>query len=136
VAKDPHPRGELDWASASVKDGELSVDVAGTPNAEWARGLEAIVERLHRPGSGWGEVKVAKATLRVASVSPGSEADLRHVLDSAVLQVNTNFAPGEEGEAGNDDDGRSPEDREMTDAFRSFSTDPDGPEQEEDQPSA
>jgi hypothetical protein len=136
VAKDPHPRGELDWASASVKDGELSVDVAGTPNAEWTRGLEAIVERLYRPGSGWGEVAVSKATLRVASVSPGSEADLRHFLDSAVLQVNTNLAPAEEGESGDDDNGGSPEDREMTDVFRSFSTDADAPEQEADQPSA
>jgi hypothetical protein len=136
VAKDSHPHGELDWASASVKNGELSVDIAGTTNAEWGRGLEAIVERLYRSGSGWGEVKVSKATLRVASVSPGSEADLRHFLHSAVLQVNTNFAPGKEGEGGDDDDGGSPEDREMTDAFRSFSTDPDGPEQEEDQPSA
>ena len=136
MAKDPHPHGELDWASASVKDGELSVDVAGTPNAEWTRGLESIVERLYRPGSGWGEVKLAKATVRVASVSPGSEADLRHFLDSAVLQANTNFAPGEEDDAGDDDNGRSEEDREMTDAFRSFSTDPSAPEQEEDQPSA
>ena len=135
MAKDPHPCGELDWASASVRDGELSVEVSGTPNAEWARGLEAIVERLYRPGSGWGEVKVSKATLRVASVSPGSEADLRHFLDSAVLQVNSNFAPDEEGEAG-DDDGGSPEDREMTDVFRSFSAEPSASEQEEDQPSA
>jgi hypothetical protein len=135
VAKDPHPHGELDWASASVKDGELSVDVAGTPNAEWTRGLESIVERLYRPGSGWGEVKIAKATLRVASVSPGSETDLRHFLDSAVLQVNTNFAPDEEGEA-DDDEGGSPDDREMTDVFRSFSSDDDAPEPEEDQPSA
>jgi hypothetical protein len=135
VAKDPHPHGELDWASASVKDGELSVDVAGTPNAEWTRALESIVERLYRPGSGWGEVKIAKATLRVASVSPGSEADLRHFLDSAVLQVNTNFAPDEEGEA-DDDEGGPPEDREMTDVFRSFSSDDDAPEPEEDQPSA
>jgi hypothetical protein len=132
VAKDPHPHGDVDWSSAAVKDGELTVEVSGTPNADWARGLESILERLYRPGSGWGEVEVSKATLRVASVSPGCEADLRHFLDSAVLQVNSNFAPREEG-AGDDDDGGggSTQDREMTEVFRSFSGEPEPPD---DQP--
>jgi hypothetical protein len=131
VAKDPHPHGDLDWSSAVVKDGVLTVDVSGTPNPDWTRGLESIVERLHRPGSGWGEVEVSKATLRVASVASGCEADLRHFLDSAVLQVNSNFAPGEEGDDDGDDSGGSARDREMTEVFRSFSGEP---EQPEDQP--
>ena len=114
-----------------VKDAVLTVEVSGTPNADWTRGLESILERLYRPGSGWGEVKVSKATLRVASLSPGCETDLRHFLDSAVLQVNSNFAPGEEGDDDGDDRGESARDREMTEVFRSFSGEP---EQPEDQP--
>ena len=119
MAKDPHPRGEIDWASASVADGELEVELTGTPNAEWARGLESIIERLYRPGSGWGEIKVSKAAVRVVGLSPGSETDLRHFLEAAVLQVNTNFAPPEDGDEGVDE-GHSAEDREMTETFRSF----------------
>ena len=122
MAKDPHPRGDIDWASASVADGELNVEITGTPNAEWARALESIIERLYRAGSGWGEIKVSKSALRVAALTPGCETDLRHFLESAVLQVNTNFAPSEEGDEGGDE-GQSAEDREMTEAFRSFSDD-------------
>jgi hypothetical protein len=124
VAKDPHPHGELDWSSAAVKDGVLTVEVSGTPNADWARGLESVVERLYRPGSDWGEIEISKATLRVASVTPGCEPDLRHFLDSVVLQVNSNFAPDEEGDEGDDSDG-SDQDREMTEVFRSFASEPD-----------
>jgi hypothetical protein len=131
VAKDPHPHGEVDWSSAAVQDGILTVEVSGTPNADWSRGLQSVVERLYRPGSGWGSIEVSKATLRVASVSPGCEADLRHFLDAAVLQVNSNFAPREEDDAGDDDGSGSAQDREMTDVFRSFSSEP---EQPEDQP--
>jgi hypothetical protein len=122
MADKPAPQGEVDWASATVKDGELTVALGGTPNAAWARGLGSIVERLHWPGHGWGEVKVTKTRLRVASLTPGCETDLRHFLDSAVLQVNTDFAPDEDPDRG-DDDGGSDEDRAMTDAFRSFSDD-------------
>jgi hypothetical protein len=131
VAKDPHPHGDLDWSSAAVRDRVLAVEVSGTPNADWARGLESVVERLYRPGSGWGEIEISKATLRVAAVTPGCEADLRHFLDSVVLQVNSNFAPREEGDEAGDDSGGSAQDREMTEVFRSFSSEP---EQPEDQP--
>ena len=62
----------------------------------------------------------------MASVTPGCEPDLRHFLDSVVLQVNSNFAPDEEGDEGDDSDG-SDQDREMTEVFRSFATEPDEP---------
>jgi hypothetical protein len=122
VAKNPHPQGEVDWASASVRDGELTVALVGDPDTAWARSLQAIVERLDRPGSGWGEIKVTKAKLSVASLSTGSEADLRHFLDSAVLQVNTKFAADDDPDQG--EDGQSDEDRRMTEVFRSFSAEP------------
>jgi hypothetical protein len=135
VAKDPHPRGELDWASASVGDGELEVALTGTPNAEWVRGLESIIERLYRPGSGWGEIKVAKAAVRVVALTPGCETDLRHFLEAAVLQVNANFAPPEDSDE-SADEGQSAEDREMTETFRSFSDEGTEPGDEPDESTA
>ena len=51
------PQASIDWASAEVKGGDLEVAVAGEPNAKWAKRVEAILERLERPGSGWGKVE-------------------------------------------------------------------------------
>jgi hypothetical protein len=70
-----------------------------------------VIERLHRGASAWGEIKVTKSKLRVAGVAAGTESDLRHFLESAVLQAGANLA----------DEDRSEDDQRMTDAFRAFS---------------
>ena len=90
-------------------------------NAEWAERVQAVVERLDRPGSAWGATKVTKAKVTVEAVSPGTEQDLRHLLDGAVQQANADFAPEVQDDAG---DGPSEEDSAMTDAFRSFADEP------------
>ena len=133
VTGDAPPHGGIDWTTASVEDSTLTVEIAGEPGRKWGSRLQEIIERLDRPGSPWGTVKVAKRTLRVEDVAPGGEADLRHLVESAVLQANAEFAPDEEDE----DDGaeRSAEDREMTERFRSFSAEPDGEDEGEDAPS-
>lgn len=61
-------------------------------------------------------INVTKKQLRVDAVEPGTEADLRHLLESAVLQANSEFED-DDGEA---DDERSDADQQMTDAFRGF----------------
>jgi hypothetical protein len=121
VAKNAHPQATIDWASAEVRGGDLTVALEGEPNAAWGERVQAIVERLDRPASGWGAVKVGKAKVRVEAIAAGAEEDLRHLLDGAVQQANADFAP--EGEAG-DDDERSEADSAMTEAFRSFSAEP------------
>ena len=121
MAKNKHPQGSIDWASAEVRGGELSVALAGEGNAEWAERVQAVVERLDRPGSAWGATKVTKAKVTVEAVSPGAEEDLRHLLDGAVQQANADFAPDVQDDAG---DGPSEEDSAMTDAFRSFADEP------------
>ena len=105
----------LDWGSASVEDSTLTVPVAGEVPKGWSKRLKRVVERLERPGSGWGAVKVTKNQLRVDAVSAGSEDDLHHFLESVVLQANTDLADEESA-----DDARSEEDQAMTDAFRAF----------------
>jgi hypothetical protein len=114
------PRGEIDWATAAVREGRLTVEIAGEPGGPWSDRLEEIVARLDRSGSAWGATSVKGSTLRVEAVAEGAEADLRHLLESAVLQANAEFAPGDDDES--DDDGGSDEDRAMTAAFRAFAT--------------
>jgi hypothetical protein len=119
VPQEDHPQASIDWASAEVEDGQLTVALSGEPNAAWAKRAQAVVERLQRPGSGWGAVKVAKGRIRVKDVAAGAEEDLRHVLDGAVQQANADYAPSEQ--ADDEDDGeRSDADGAMTEAFRSF----------------
>ena len=115
---DDVPHGEIDWTTASVRDGRLTVGIGGEPGGEWSARVRDVVERLDRPGSAWGEIAVKTSTLRVNDVAEGAEADLRHLLESAVLQANAEFAPDDEDDDG-DDEG-SEQDRAMTAAFRAF----------------
>jgi len=117
VAKSEHPQASIDWASAEVRGGELTVALAGEANAEWAERVQAVLERLGRPGSAWGATKVTEAAVTVEAVSAGAEEDLRHLLDGAVQQANADFAPKVREDAG---DGPSEQDSAMTEAFRSF----------------
>ena len=121
MAKNEHPQASIDWASAEVRGGDLTVALAGEANAEWAKRVQAIVERLDRPGSGWGATKVTKAKVTVEAVGAGAEEDLRHLLDGAVQQANADYAPEVQDDAG---DGPSEQDSAMTDAFRSFADEP------------
>ena len=120
MAKSEHPQASIDWASAEVKGGELTVALVGEANAEWAERVQAVVERLDRPGSGWGATKVTEATVTVEAVGAGAEKDLRHLLDGAVQQANADYAPEAPDDAG---DEPSEEDSAMTEAFRSFAQD-------------
>jgi hypothetical protein len=109
---------QIDWGSADVEDGRLTVPVTGgKPSKQWADTVSRVLDRLQR-GERWGEIDVTKKRLRVDSVQPGSEADLRHLLESAVLQANSEFDDEPEP-----DDERSDADQEMTDAFRAFADD-------------
>jgi hypothetical protein len=114
---DDAPR--IDWSQASVEDGRLTVPWAGKPPAKWTKRLEQVVERLDRGGSGWGAIDVGRKKLRVEAVTPGSEADLRHVLESAVLQANADVPTEPEADESGSSE-RSEADQRMTDVFRGF----------------
>jgi hypothetical protein len=107
---------EIDWSSAEVSDGELTVALSGKATAGWTDAMEHTLARLGRPGGGWGEIAVGKKKLKVEAVSPGAESDLRHLLESAALQANTSAPP----EPDADDAPRSDADEEMTRTFRAF----------------
>ena len=106
----------IDWAEATVDGGQLTVPLAGEPTKEWAERVASVIDRLHA-GSGWGAIKVTKKKVTVADVTAGAEPDLRHLLESAVLQANADLAPTETSDG---DDERSDDDVQMTEAFRAF----------------
>jgi hypothetical protein len=108
----------IDWGSAAVDGGTLTVPFTAKPPAEWIDQLGQVIARLQRGGGGWDGVEVAKKKLRVDGVRPGAESDLRHFLESAVLQANADLAEDDGGDGAE----RSGADREMTDTFRSFAS--------------
>jgi hypothetical protein len=120
MTDDGHQESALDWSSASVDDGRLTVPVIGDVPTGWTKRVQRVAERLGRPGSSWGAIKVTKKELRVEAVAPGSEDDLHHFLESVVLQANTDLRDDDED---GPDDERSERDQEMTDAFRSLAID-------------
>jgi hypothetical protein len=117
VTDDEQGAPGFDWGSAAVDDGELTVPVTGAPPSGWVKALKHVIERLQRAGHGWGKIKVTKKQVTVGEVSPGSEPDVHHFLESALLQVNADLSADEE--AGPDRE-RSERDQQMTEAFRSF----------------
>lgn len=105
------------WRAASVSNGRLTVPFTSKPSSDWLERFEQVIARLSHGGSGWGEIEVAKKNLRVDGVTPGSESDLHHFLESAVLQANA----GEAGDRTEDaEEERAGPDQQMTDAFRAF----------------
>ena len=105
-------------ARRAVDDGRLTVSLDGEPSKEWVKRVEGVLDRLHHGGSGWGAIKVSKKRVTVADVADGSENDLRHLLESAVLQANADLADDDDG--GGNGHERSEADQQKTDAFRAF----------------
>ena len=104
----------LEWATAEVKDANLTVELKGESPKGWKDSFERTVKLL---GDGeWGEVTLKKGAVQVSDVAPGTEDKLRHHLEAIVAQAN---AAHEEPEP---EDGEKPEgpDGEMTERFRAF----------------
>jgi hypothetical protein len=120
VAKVQRPL-HIDWSSAKVEDGELTVGLSDKPSKKWATRFEGVLQRLASHGSSPFGVELAprKGTLTVAGVEEGQEPDVRHLLESAVVQVNSDVATEDDEDEG-DEEEHSERDRRMTDAFRAF----------------
>jgi hypothetical protein len=108
--------GYVDWSTASVQAGRLTVRFAASPASAWTERVAEVLDRLERPGAAWGAIKVKRKRLRVKSVQPGAEADLRLLIEAAVRQADADLALGDTGPR----DERSAADAAMTEAFRSF----------------
>ena len=109
----------IEWRTAEVHDGTLSVELDGKRSKQWGERFTGVLERLGRSAR---DVSLDKQRrIVVEGVTPGKEADVRHLVESAVLQANSGLeSPGDDEDG---DDERSSEDDEMTAAFRAFASD-------------
>lgn len=115
----------IDWGTAEIEDAALAFELTGTSSKAWKERFESVLALLDTPHSRWGPVRITKSGVRVADVRLGTETELRHFLESIVLQVNSELpdpeqdAEEEEAQAGE----ATQVDRQMTAAFRAFADD-------------
>lgn len=115
----------LEWSAAAVRDGTLTVPIAGDRPRGWKSTFDHTVRLLG--GSSWGEVSLKKHKVKVADVPEGSEDELRHFLEGVVQESNAAHveieADDEESSERTDaggDDGGDDADARMTARFRDF----------------
>jgi hypothetical protein len=115
----------IEWDSAEVSDAQSRVALGGGIPKRWAKRFGEVFDRLgHDSEDRWGAVKVAKGEIAVRDLREGCEADLRHQLESALLQANADAGAGRD-ERAQDDDASPGQQRDgrMTAAFRGFDED-------------
>lgn len=114
---------ELNWSTATVKKGKLTVDLEGELASGWKQSFETTVRLL--PGGDWGEVQLKKHSVRVSNVPAGSENKLKHHLESVVEQANAAVRAPESEHDDSEDEKAEPDspDASMTEAFRAFAED-------------
>jgi hypothetical protein len=122
-------QASLDWSTAEVKNGVLSVGLDGERPKGWNKTFAATAAMLG--GGTWSKVALRKDRIKVTGVTPGVEDKLHHFLESVVLQTNADHAPeteddsdgdGEqelEQESGQGDSDDDP-DSELTSRFKAF----------------
>lgn len=117
-------RREIDWSTASVKDGTLTVELTGVPSKKWGEHFGAVVALLGASHGAWRETALRKAGIEVKGVREGAEQEVSHFLESVVLQVNVELRPEENAteqapsRVGEND--QQSVDRKMSEAFRAF----------------
>ena len=75
---------EIDWRTAEVRGGALTVELDGELDKEWKRNFRSVVRLLDRDGDEWREISIAKQKITVAAVKQGAEEAVRHLLEAAV----------------------------------------------------
>ena len=117
----------LQWSAAEVRNGTLTVPVAGDRPKGWKSTFDHTVRLLG--GGAWGEVSLKKQTVKVSDVPEGGEEELRFFLEGVVQQANaTHVEPDEnsdesdtaEDDRSEDDGGDDDADARMTSRFRDF----------------
>jgi hypothetical protein len=113
-------RREIDWSSAQVHDGTLTVDLDGASSKGWRTQFERVLTMLDSPHASWGEVSIGKKNIQVTELMEGTEDEVRHFLESIVLEVNSGLEPDA---AEGSDEANSPAvdpEEQMAETFRGF----------------
>jgi hypothetical protein len=115
---------QLDWSSAEVSDGKLTVRLDDKPDSEWSARFERTVQLLDH--GNWPDINLKKGQITVKQIEEGSEERLRFFLESAVQEANGESEPDQEAEKDETEDEDEPSeddpDVEMTDRFRAFAS--------------
>jgi hypothetical protein len=117
-------RREIDWHTASVKDGTLTVEMTGVPSKKWGEHFGAVVALLGASHGAWRDTALRKTGIEVKSVREGAEEAVRHFLESVVLQVNVELrpeeSPTEQAPSNAEENDQQAADRKMSEAFHAF----------------
>ncbi len=109
----------IDWSTAEVHTATLSVRLAGPSRRGLAKRFDGVRRLLEHSNGRWGAIALAKGFITVDEVEEGAEEDLRHFLESIVLQVNSDLHP-DPPEPPPGEDGRQTADGEMASRFQAF----------------
>jgi len=112
---------QIDWRTAEIHKGSLTVELSGEVPKRWAKHFKGVLALLEQNSGRWGEIGLRKDRITVTDVQAGSEEELRHLLESALLQANADLQ-GEQAEPPSEpeDDPQAEADQRMTDSFRAF----------------
>ena len=118
----------LQWSAAEVRNGTLTVPVAGDRPKGWKSTFDHTVRLLG--GGSWGEGSLRKTKVKVGEVTEGTEDELRFFLEGVVQQANATHIeagddPDEHADEDSDDDADEGDDSDarMTSRFRDSGTD-------------
>jgi hypothetical protein len=127
---------KLDWSTAEVSDGKLTVALSGKPPKKWRDAFERTAALLS--GHWDASLNSKKGSVQIVSVQPGDEERVRQFAEGVVLEANTTLVSEQElfdtasAADDDDDDEQQPEpdapepsrDERVTDRFREFAQKP------------
>jgi hypothetical protein len=122
---------EIDWTTATVDSGTLSVELTGDAPRGWQGRFKAIARVLDQARGRWGAVGITASVITVKDVAEGVESDLRFFLEGVVQQVNADLGLEPDAEAETQaeqepsaEQRRQAADHEMSLHFRAFAEPP------------
>jgi hypothetical protein len=122
ATQEPDETPRLDWSSAQVSDGTLTIKLSAKPSKPWKGVFDRTVKLLG--GGDWDEVELKSDAVKVTGVQEGVEGSLRQFLEGAVQEANATLASDEdEDREGENEDAQGDEadgDSRMTERFREF----------------
>lgn len=132
---------KLDWETAEVSDGSLTVGLSDKPPKEWRNAFETTATLLNN-GSWTVALDAKNRSVQVTPVEQGDEERVREFIEGAVLQANSTLvsepelfgleSPQDEEDAedatSESHASESSRDEELTERFRAFADEHDGEE--------
>ena len=119
---------QINWRTAEIHEGSLTVELAGEVPKGWGKHFKRVLALLEQNAGQWDEISLSKKRVTVCDVREGSEDALRHLLESAFLQVNADLQldhlePSSEPQDESSEpqhDSRAETDERMAENFRGF----------------